>query len=125
LQNRKATTLDIVHVPYNIKANACNPFLLFRNADCWNLGGTGSNPYPELKSVIEILNKTVMRSRANSTVMNYLRYFHCWKRWGSDKERCTFCFISATKSGSHSVVEEAVNVASWMNQLAHLLAKNE
>ena len=85
---------------------------------------------PELTKLAESLPRTVLGSRADSTVKKYLRAFQRWRRWADHRSRVSSYPIKeahfalymqhlSETSKSKATVEEAVNAISWVQQLSN------
>lgn len=84
---------------------------------------------PELSRLARALPRTVMQSRADSTKRKYVYAFQRWKSWAADKAEVQVFPIKAAHlalylqhlsetTQSKAAVEEAVNAANWMHELA-------
>ena len=84
---------------------------------------------PGLAELATALSATVLKSRADSTVKKYLYAFQRWRSWAMQKDEISVFPIRdhqfvlylqhiALVSGSRSAVEEALNAASWVCQIA-------
>ena len=86
---------------------------------------------PRLKKLKEALSETVFGSRASSTTKKYMYAFQRWRWWAEDKQGVTIFPIEShhfvlylqhvgMTTNSKAAVEEAVNAASWVLQMAGL-----
>lgn len=84
---------------------------------------------PRLRSLKEALAQSVLRSRADSTTRKYLYAFQRWRKWAEDKKEIQVFPMQShhfalylqhvgTVTKSKSAVEEAVNAAAWVLQIA-------
>ena len=84
---------------------------------------------PELKKLAEGLPRTIVGSRADSTVKKYLRAYQRWRVWTGrhseisvypikDAHFALYLQHLAETSKSRATVEEAVNAIAWVQQLA-------
>ena len=85
---------------------------------------------PELKELARRLPKTILHSRADSTVKKYLGAFRRWKIWASqhhmpslpakDYQIALYLQSIGDQSQSRSAVEEACNAIAWVHSTAGL-----
>ena len=84
---------------------------------------------PKLSRLAKALPRTVMQSRADSTKRKYVYAFQTWKSWEASKAEVQVFPIKAAHLAlylqhvseatlSKAAVEEAVNAANWMHELA-------
>ena len=84
---------------------------------------------PELSRLAKALPRTVMQSREDSTKRKYVYAFQRWKSWAARKAEVQVFPIKAAHlalylqhvrevTQSKAAVEEAVNAANWMHELA-------
>ena len=90
----------------------------------------------ELNYFAKALLRTVLQSWADSTKQNYVYAFQTWKSWAASKAEVKVFQIKAAHlalylqhvsevTQSKSAVEEAVNAANWMLELAGILIVRE
>lgn len=87
---------------------------------------------PELKELASKLPNTILRSRADNTVIKYLRAFRRWKTWAASyklqplpaKPHQFVLYLQhlAEESKSRAAVEEACNAVSWIHSSAGLIS---
>ena len=85
---------------------------------------------PELQALACKLPATILRSRADSTVIKYLRAFRRWKTWASSKGLepvpakphlfALYLQHLGEETKSKATVEEACNAVSWVHASAGL-----
>ena len=103
------------------------PFTDIQSTNSW--ASLGMLQDPELKELAQSLIGTVLKSRADSTTKKYLYAIDRWRRWAkSNEEIFEFPIVDyqfalylqhvGLSTGSKSAVEEAVNAASWLQQVA-------
>ena len=87
---------------------------------------------PQLQPLVQDLQSTVMKSRADSTVTKYTRAFLRWKQWADTKDSieafpvrplhfALYLQHLGSQSQSKAAVEEAINAVSWFSQAAGLV----
>ena len=113
---------------------ACNiiVFALSPDADVLTTGAWASLHEvrdPELRRLAEALPDTLLQSRASSTTTKYLRAYERWNRWAGQRAETAAYPVNevhfalylqhiGVSTQSKSAAEEAVNVISWVQQLA-------